>query len=165
MESLLETLQTYTESLPDWLHWVVVLVMGAVPYVGSHFAALLGTLAGVSNPVTLASAFGGNAAALLATAAVADRARRHMRRIGRTLPIRRRKSKLERRVRRAIDRYGVAGFALLGQVVIPSQLSTAAMIALGVNRRKVIAWQLAGSALWACVATALTDWGLDTLVR
>ena len=54
-------------------------------------------------------------------------------------------------MRRAFDKYGVAGVSLLGPFILPSQFTSAAMVSFGANRNAVIAWQIVSIVIWGVV--------------
>ena len=67
-------------------------------------------------------------------------------------------------MRRSFDRYGVAGVSLLGQTILPSQITSAAMVSFGANRNAVIMWQVISIILWGVAFGVLTTLGVS-LVR
>ncbi|MBE1875558.1 hypothetical protein [Myceligenerans pegani] len=65
------------------------------------------------------------------------------------------------RLRRAFDKYGVAGVSLVGQWILPSQISSAAMVGFGANRNTVIVWQIIAISLWGVVFGILAAFGIQ----
>ena len=61
------------------------------------------------------------------------------------------------KLRRAFDRYGVAGVSLLGQTILPSQITSAMMVGIGASRQRVIVWQVVSIILWG-VAFGVLAW-------
>ena len=51
------------------------------------------------------------------------------------------------RLRRSFDRFGVAGVSLLGQTILPSQITAMALVSFGASRNAVIFWQVISIAL------------------
>ena len=67
------------------------------------------------------------------------------------------------KLRRAFDRYGVAGVSLLGQTILPSQITSAAMVSFGANRNAVILWQTISIILWGTAFGILAAVGVSFL--
>ena len=49
---MIETLQNFTQSLPEWARWAGVIVIAALPFVESYFGSAIGIIAGV-HPLSL----------------------------------------------------------------------------------------------------------------
>ncbi|WP_418275301.1 hypothetical protein ACNHYB_10560 [Isoptericola jiangsuensis] len=156
--AVLENLQELTESLPTLLQWVGVMLAGAIPFVESYFGSFLGIVAGVPPVVAVLAAVVGNALSMVGFVLVASRVRT-------AAGNRRRKPDSPRRVklRQRFDRYGVAGVSLLGQTILPSQITSAIMVSFGASVRAVIAWQLVSITLWGVLFGVLTVLGIDVL--
>lgn len=153
---MIENLQSFTESLPPLLQWVGVMVAGAIPFVESYGGSALGVLAGLNPAVAGAAAVVGNlvtmvifvvATARVRTAAVSRREK----------PDSPRRAKLRER----FDRFGVPGVSLLGQTVLPSQITAAAMVSFGASRNAVIGWQIVSIILWGVLFGVLAVIGSD----
>jgi hypothetical protein len=156
---MIETLQAFAASFPVWLQWLAVALVSAIPFVESHFGALIGVAIGVPPIVAGISAVVGNMASVLGFMLLGNGARRVAGRHAQTASPSARQQKL----RRMFRRFGVPGVSLVGQMVIPNQFSAAAMITFGAPRRSVALWQLAGITLWAAVFTGLGVMGINLL--
>lgn len=66
-------------------------------------------------------------------------------------------------MRRAFDKYGVAGVSLLGQTILPSQVTSAALVSFGAPRNTVISWQIISIILWGVAFGVLATLGVDLL--
>lgn len=155
---MIENLQSFTESLPPLLQWAGVMLAGAIPFVESYAGSVVGILAGLSPVVAVVAAVVGNVISMLIfvlttsqvrTAAVARRGR----------PESPRRAKLRER----FDRFGVPGVSLLGQTVLPSQITAAAMVSFGASRNAVIGWQVVSIILWGVAFGVLATLGVDAL--
>jgi steroid 5-alpha reductase family enzyme len=140
---VLENLQSFTESLPPLLQWVGVMLAGAIPFIESYGGSVLGIISGVPPVVAVLAAIVGNIVSMLVFVLVASRVRTAAT-SGRTKPDSPRRVKLRQR----FDKYGVAGVSLLGQTLLPSQITSAIMISFGASRRAVIGWQIVSIILW-----------------
>ena len=69
----------------------------------------------------------------------------------------------KQRLRRMMDRFGVPGVSLLGQTVLPSQITSGALVAFGANTRGVLIWQVISIILWGVVFGTLAALGVDLL--
>lgn len=154
---MFEALQDFTASLPPWLQWAGVVLAGAIPFVESYFGSVLGVVAGLAPPVAVTAAVLGNVASMLALVLIADAVR------GRTAREPRKRSPKRQRLRRSFDKYGVAGVSLLGQTMLPSQITSAALVSFGAPRNAVIFWQIVSILLWGIAFGTLAALGVDLL--
>jgi hypothetical protein len=63
------------------------------------------------------------------------------------------------RARRAFERWGMPGLAVLGPVGLGTQLSAVLAVSLGVTARRAFVWIGAGTAAWSVLAGALAATG------
>lgn len=136
--------------------WLVLLVGGAIPFVESYGAAAVGVVVGVPFAVALAASVLGNALSMVFVVTAGDALRRRLRAGREPRP----PSARRERLRRRFDRFGVPGVSLLGQTVLPSQITSGALVAFGADRRQVVLWQLLSIVLWGVVFGALAAAGL-----
>lgn len=155
---MLETLHSFAASFPGWLQWLAVALVAAIPFVESHFGALIGVAIGLPPTIAVIAAIVGNTASVLVFLLAGTGARRITRGRGPATT-----SPRQEKLRRLFQRFGVPGVSLIGQMVIPNQFSTAAMVTFGAPRRTVALWQVAGITLWAVVFVALGMLGLNLL--
>ncbi|WP_374928120.1 hypothetical protein [Kytococcus sedentarius] len=138
---MLENLQQFTEGLPPALQWAGVALVSAIPFVESYFGSTIGIVAGLHPAVAIPAAIIGNAISMVVIVSLAGK--------GRDLAVGEKEESPRRaRFRRAFDRWGVPGVSLLGQTLLPSQITSAMMVGLGADRRAVILWQCLSIALW-----------------
>lgn len=154
---MIEQLQDLTASLPPLLQWLGVVLAGAIPFVESYFGSVIGVLAGITPPVAIGAAVVGNVVTMLLFVLGAARARARLARE------REEPSPRRQRLRRAFDRYGVAGVSLLGQTILPSQITSAALVSFGAPRNTVIGWQVVSIVLWGVLFGVLAALGTDVL--
>ena len=64
-----------------------------------------------------------------------------------------RQSKGRQRFARWLDRFGVPGASLLGPLALPTQFTSATLVASGVSVPRVLVWQAAAIVLWTTIAT------------
>lgn len=167
----MDALVEFTQSLPAWLQWFGVMLAGVIPFVESHFAALIGGIAGVPLPLAIAAAAVGNIAsvALVVAAGDAVRSRARARRASRqgssddSAGAGSEASPRRKRFQRIFNRFGVPGVGLIGQMFIPNQFTAAMMLALGASRRSVLVWTTAGIVLWSVLFALLGRAGLVAL--
>ncbi|MDO5053536.1 MAG: hypothetical protein Q4E05_11670 [Pseudoclavibacter sp.] len=151
-------LRGFVETLPPLLQWLGVALLSAAPFVESYFGSAAGVLAGLPLPVAVASAAVGNTLSMLAFVAAA-RAGRARILAGRApaAPASPRRARIER----LLHRYGVPLVSLMGQAVLPSQITSGIMVSLGARARQVAAWQIVSILLWgslfAAIATGLAQ--------
>lgn len=162
---MIDALQNFTASLPDFFQWFGVLVMSAIPFVESYFGSALGVIAGVNPIVAVAAAVVGNVISMLAFVLSSHgvrtkvRARAGAAQAGSAKPLSPRREKLRER----FDRWGVPGVSLLGQLVLPSQITSAAMVSFGASKNTVILWQVISIILWGTVFGTLAALGVSVV--
>ena len=156
---MIENLQHVVETIPAILRILALAGLGSIPFVESYFGSAVGVLAGVNPVLAVAAASLGNMICMIVLVLGAGRVRGAVtaRREPRT-PSRRRQ-----RFDRLFDKYGVAGVSLLGQTVLPSQITSAMMADMGANRTKIIAWQCVSIILWGTLFAVLASVGLWTV--
>ncbi|MGO4105865.1 hypothetical protein AB4Y63_18150 [Leifsonia sp. YAF41] len=157
---MIPALQDFTSSFPEFLQWVGVMLVAAIPFVDSYFGSVIGILAGVTPVVAIAAAIVGNIISMMIFALTAHRVRVGVLN-GKTPP---EESSRRRKVRAWFDKYGVAGVSLVGPVILPSQFTSAAMVSFGAPKNSVILWQIISITIWGVVVGTLATVGI-TLSR
>lgn len=158
---MLEALQGFTESLPLAVQWLCILVLGAIPFVESYLGSIVGVLVGLPVWVAVPAAVIGNIASMVGVVTVSSRIRQRVTRDREPQELSPRRQKLKDR----FDRYGVIGVSLLGQLILPTQITSAAIISFGAPRRTVILWQSISIVLWGVVCGALAVTGVNLFVN
>lgn len=152
---MIDSLQSMTEATPPALQWLVIILGGAIPFIESYFGSVLGILAGVNPFVAIPAAIVGNIGSMALLVVFADRLRSSRRSTsGEPSPRR-------QRFKRSFDRYGVAGVSLLGQTILPSQITALAMVGFGADKRAVIFWQIISIIVWGVAFGTLAALGLE----
>ena len=167
---MIDALQDFTTSLPSFLQWFGVMLVAAIPFVDSYFGAVIGVLIGLPTALAIGVAVIGNVISMLIFVMTAHGVR------GKVVagkaaaaavagagsaggePV---ESPRREKVRRAFDKYGVAGVSLVGPAILPSQFTSAAMVSFGANRNTVIFWQVISIVLWGVVFGVLTTLGVS----
>lgn len=139
---MIESLQEFAASFPAWSQWFAIALVSAIPFVESYFGSVIGVAIGLHPAIAIGAAVVGNVASMLAFVWGAHKARR--RAVGEEEELTPRKAKL----RRMFDRFGVPGVSLLGQTMLPSQITSAAMVGFGASRKAVTWWQIVSIILW-----------------
>lgn len=130
-----------------WQQIGVLVLAGAIPFIESYLGSFIGVLAGVTPVVAVASAVAGNVISTFAVIAAASRARVAVTQ-GRAPDPQRETPARTEKVAKSLERFGVPGVCLLGPLVVASQLTAPALIALGAGKRTVMAWQAIAIVLW-----------------
>lgn len=159
IQDLIASLQDTIASLPEVLQWLGVLVAGAIPFVESYFGSVLGVLVGVHPAAAVTAAIIGNIISMLVFVLTAHGVRSRVR--GGSDPAQLRPSRAKLKAR--FDRYGVPGVSLLGQVFLPSQITSAAMVSFGASKNQVILWQVISIILWGVLFGVLATLGIAVL--
>lgn len=157
---MIESLQDFTSSLPPMLTWLGVVLIAAVPFVDSYFGAVVGVLTGLHPAVAITAAVVGNVISLLIFVFAAHRVRTTVAANRPSKEVTPRRAKL----RAAFDKFGVAGVSLIGPTILPSQITSVAMISFGASRNAVILWQIISIIVWGTAFGVLATLGVS-LVR
>lgn len=158
---MLESLQSFTESLPPALQWLGVILLGAIPFVESYFGSFIGVVAGLSPWVAVPAAIVGNVISMLIFVFSAHGVRQAATRGREAKPLSPRRARLKER----FERFGVPGVSLLGQLVLPSQITSAAIVGFGASRNAVIFWQIISIIIWGIVFGVLAMLGVQAFTR
>lgn len=149
MHELIEAVRQWAAATPESWQWLAVMVGGALPFVESYYGSVIGILAGVRPWVAIPAAVAGNIASTTGATLWASR-----RRAPQATPDASSCSSggafKNPRLQRRFERFGVPGVCLGGQVLLPSQLTAVALVRVGADPRRVVAWQ----------ALSITAWGL-----
>lgn len=157
---MIESIQNFADSFPDWLQWAGVLLVSAIPFVESYFGAVIGVAIGLHPVVAILVAVIGNVISMLAfvygAGAIRDKATKNKD----AEP-----SQKRQRLKRMFDKFGVPGVSLLGQTLLPSQITSMAMVGFGANRNIVAFWQIISIILWGVLFGVLATLGIELALR
>lgn len=162
---MIDALQNFTTSLPEFFQWFGVLLISAIPFVESYFGSAIGVIAGINPIVAVGAAIVGNILSMLAfvlsshSVRAKVQARAGAGQTGDAKPLSPRREKLRER----FDRWGVPGVSLLGQLLLPSQITSAAMVSFGASKNTVILWQVISIILWGTVFGTLAALGISVV--
>ncbi|MFZ4841195.1 hypothetical protein [Mycetocola saprophilus] len=155
---MIENLQNFVSSLPEWLQVLGVVLIGMIPFVESYLGTVIGVFAGLNPVVAAGAAIAGNLIAVLALIFGAGALRtRFGKHDNPDAPSPRRA-----KVARMFDRFGVPGVSFL---VHPTQISGPVMIGLGASRRRVILWQVISIVLWGALTGTIASFGVTQLIN
>lgn len=154
---MIDSLQDFTASLPAVAQWLGIMLAGAIPFIESYFGAVIGVLAGLNPVVAIVAAIIGNIVSMLIVVLTAHGVRSKVVERGTPKP----ESPRRRKLRERFDRYGVAGVSLLGQTLLPSQITSAAMVSFGASRNAVILWQIISIIIWGVAFGVLATLGVS----
>lgn len=146
---MFEAVRDFAEGLPEVVQWLILLVVGAVPYLEAYGAAFLGVIAGVNPVIALAAGVIGNVVSMLLFMKIGHAYFRRKNDPDAPLPAR------QAKLKRSLDRWGVAVVALIGPSILPSQVTAAGLVGFGADRRKVIGWSIAGILMWGVLFLGL----------
>lgn len=155
---MIESLQQFTSSFPPALQWLAVMLVAAVPFIESYFGSALGVVIGLNPVMAIFAAVVGNVASMLLLVNGAHFVRRKVAK-EKEVP-----SLKYARLRSAFEKYGIAGVSLLGQTILPSQITSAALVSFGAAKEKVIFWQIISIILWGTTFGLLAFLGVDLVL-
>lgn len=188
IQELVINFQELAAQVPEIIRPFIVMLAGAVPFIETEGASVIGLLGGL-NPIVagIAAAVGNFLSVVLvvlftsrARTAVTNRNRgRAEMRLGaarvpaspgaggatvleETAPAKP-ESKGRQRFMKWLVRFGVPGASILGPLAIPTQFTSAILIAGGTSRGWVLLWQGVAIVLWTTVAT-VSFWAALTFI-
>lgn len=159
---MIEQLQGFAAGFPEWAQWIAIILISAIPFVESYFGSVIGVAIGLHPAVAIAAAVVGNAISMAIFVLSAHATRSKIRQARGTEGIE--PTPKKQRLKTAFDRFGVPGVSLLGQTILPSQITSAAMVGFGASKNAVIAWQVVSIILWGALFGTLGYLGLSALL-
>ena len=188
LEGLISNFQDLVADVPEFLQPFIVMLAGAIPFIEGEGAAIIGIVGGLNPIVAGIAAAAGNFLCVLLVVLLTTRARtavvNHSSvRVGATVggaaspavdydekdaafegtASAKPESKGRRRFKRWLVRFGVPGASILGPLAIPTQFTSAMLVAAGTPRGWVLLWQGVAIVIWTTVAT-VSAWAALTFV-
>ncbi|MGM7670302.1 small multidrug efflux protein [Microbacterium sp. A93] len=187
IQELISNFQDLVAQVPEIVQPFIVMLAGAIPFIEVEGASLIGIAGGLNLIVAAIAAVVGNFLSVLLVVALTSRARtavvnRNRVRVKATVGAARfplgdedraafeeaapvqPESKGRRRFRTWVVRFGVPGASILGPLAIPTQVTSAILVAGGTPRGWVLLWQAVAIVIWGAVATVSTWAALTFLV-
>lgn len=180
IHDLIANFQDLVAQVPEFLQPVILMLAGAVPFIEGEVGAIIGVVGGVNPIVAALAAAIGNFLSVLAVVVFSSRARSAVvnLREARTddtvrtsrgtatgnvavleaetaveAPPAKPESKGRLRFKRWLVRFGVPGASILGPLAIPTQFTSAILIASGTSRAWVLLWQAVAIIIWTTITT------------
>lgn len=135
----------FVSGLDSWMQVLGIMLVGAIPFIESYLGSFLGTIVGVDPFLAVPAAVIGNIVCTFILIAITSRVR------AAATSGREAKSELSPRRKKVVsylERFGVPGVALLGPLVIASQITAPTLIAVGAKKSSVYLWTAISIALW-----------------
>ena len=158
VSELIVRFQELVGAVPAVVQPLVIAAAAAVPFIEGEVSSLIGVIGGVNPVVAAAAGMAGNFLCVVGVVLATARARSAVLagvggRGDESAEPPRPRSKGRQRFARLLDRFGVPGASLLGPLALPTQFTSATLVASGVGVSRVLAWQAAAIVLWTTVAT------------
>ena len=169
IEELIENFQNLVAQVPEFIQPVIVMLAGAIPFIEGEGAAIIGVVGGINPIIAAIAAAVGNFLSVVLVVLFSSSARTAItnRRTGRVTaavgtagtvatleaPPAKPESKGRLRFRNWLVRFGVPGASILGPLAIPTQITSAMLVAGGTSRAWVLLWQAVAITLWTTVGT------------
>ncbi|QCT03534.1 putative small multidrug efflux protein [Paenibacillus algicola] len=138
--------------------YILVFLMGAVPWIEIAAVIPLGILAGLNPVLTGTMAFLGNLATVYGLVVFFDKIRQWRAAKKEAL------GKPNKKSDRAIalwNKYGLPGLSLLGPLLIGSHIAIFIAIVFGAKKHLALIWMTISLALWSLVFTLASMYGVD----
>lgn len=181
IQDLISTLQDLVSQVPELVQPLVVMLAGAIPAIEGDVAAVIGIIGGLNPIVAGLAGAAGNFVTVLLTVLLTSRARTAIQnrrsRINATVgatesfvtlsddgtpspalptaarPESKGRTKGRQRLTKWFVRFGVPGASLLGPLALPTQVTSAILVAGGSPRAWVLLWQAAAILIWTALAS------------
>lgn len=154
---MIQDLQQFVEATDPIWQWLSVMVASAIPFIESYFGSALGVVAGVNPVIAIVAAIIGNIISMTLFVTFGEKIRSW--RKSDEKPV----SKRTEKIKRLFNKYGVIGVSLLGQTLLPSQITSMAMVTFGAPKSKVIFWQIISIIVWGVTFGLLAIFGVNVL--
>lgn len=181
VQDLVRHLQELVAQVPELIQPFIVMLAGAIPFIEGEGASMIGVVGGINPVAAGVAAATGNFLCVLIVVLLSSRARaavvnrRTSQPVGAgggtggvavdvQLPSAGTESKGRRRFKKWLVRFGVPGASILGPLEIPTQFTSAMLVASGTPRGWVLLWQAVAIVLWTTVTTALAWLALNTVL-
>jgi hypothetical protein len=188
LQDLIDNFQDLVAQVPEFLQPFIVMLAGAIPFIEGEGASIIGIVGGLNPIVAGIAAAAGNFLCVLLVVLLTTRARTAVvnhssARVGATVggaassavdyeekdaafeepASAKPESKGRRRFKQWLVRFGVPGASILGPLAIPTQFTSAMLVAAGTPRGWVLLWQGVAIVIWTTVAT-VSAWAALTFV-
>ncbi len=173
LADLIARFQELVAQVPEFIQPFIVMLAAAIPFIEGEVGAMIGVFGGINPFVAAAAALIGNFVSVVGVVAVSSRAREFAvaRRTGTGTDVlteerpepQKPQSKGRQRFARWVVRFGVPGASILGPLAIPTQFTSAMLVASGTPKGWVLLWQGIAIVLWTTLATILAWLGLAVL--
>ena len=184
VEDLVQNFQELVAQVPEFVQPLIVLLAGAVPFIEGEGGVSIGIVGGINPVLAGIVAAAGNFLCVLVVVLLTSGARSGVvnRRAGRVEAARnagsgtggaavsvetegaKPESKGRLRFKKWLVQYGVPGASLLGPLAIPTQFTSAILVAAGNPRGWVLLWQAVAIVLWTTLTTALVWIAYTTVI-
>ena len=192
IQDVINTFQDLVAQVPEFIQPLVVMLAGAIPSIEGDVAAVIGIVSGLNPIVAGMAGAAGNFLSVLIIVLLTSRARtavvnRSRARVGATVgaaessgfgsdeaaaefeamasakPESKGRQKGRQRFTKWIVRFGVPGASILGPLALPSQVTSAILVAGGSPRAWVLLWHAVSIVVWTTVS-AVSAWLALTVV-
>ncbi|MGM7678873.1 small multidrug efflux protein [Microbacterium sp. A94] len=192
-QDLISNLQNLVAQVPEIIQPLVIMLAGAIPAIEGDIAAVIGIVGGLNPVVAGLAGAAGNFATVLLTVLLTSRARsaivnrrervnaaagamestafgssqpataQQLAAATSTKPESKGRAKGRERLNNWFVRFGVPGASLLGPLALPTQVTSAILVASGSPRAWVLLWQAAAIVLWTTISS-VSAWLALTVV-
>jgi len=177
IQELVRDFQDLVAQVPEFLQPFIVMLAGTVPFIEGELAAMIGIVGGLHPIVAAIAAAAGNFLCVTLVVLLTSRARQSVVNLTRTRVAARAHarvagglrddaldeigeaapakppSKGRQRFAKWLVRFGVPGASILGPLAIPTQFTSAILVAGGTPRGWVLLWQGVAIVIWTTVTT------------
>lgn len=153
LSDLILGFQNLVSQVPELVQPLIVALAGAVPFIEGEGAASIGIIGGIHPVIAAIAGFAGNLLCVVVIVLIGARVRTAV--VTRGGAEAATPSPRREKVLKAYHRYGTPGVSLLGPLIVPTQITSAALVATGVPAGKVVFWQAVAIAMWTTLLTLI----------
>lgn len=142
----LEMYQEWVSSLPELVQWLSIFILGMIPYIEVQAGAITGILSGINPALSILLAMLGNFTIVLLCILLAEKLNNKFGKDKEELSPKRQK------FNKNFEKYGVAGTAMLGWLILPSSIIGFLMVVTAkVPKRKAMFWMTVSILFWGTI--------------
>lgn len=142
----LEIYQEWVSSLPEIIQWLAIFVLGMIPYIEVQTGSVTGILSGINPILSILLAMLGNFTIVLLCILLAEKLNNKFGKDKEELSPKRQK------FNKNFEKYGVAGTAMLGWLILPSSIIGFLMVVTAkIPKKKAIFWMTVSILFWGMV--------------
>lgn len=146
----------WIDGLPAVVQFLLIFVVGIIPFLESYVGGMVGVLLGLPWPLALGAAVAGNVLALLVVIPWADKMAD--KREGKPSTPR------QEKVMARVNKYGIPVAALIAPTLLAISLTAFFMVLAGLDKTQTLIWNIVAAVVWGALFTGFGVVVMNVLV-